>query len=29
MMVYLKENDPAQEYFVLEKIKDKIENQLS
>jgi hypothetical protein len=27
--LYLKENDPAQEYFVLEKIKDKIENQLS
>jgi hypothetical protein len=25
--LYLKENDPAQEYFVLEKIKDKIENQ--
>jgi hypothetical protein len=26
-ILYLKENDPAQEYFVLEKIKDKIENQ--
>jgi hypothetical protein len=27
--LYLKENDPAQEYFVLEKIKDKIEKPVS